>query len=205
MDLNPDEVSAAGIEQLLEEEDLSERPSAIPPVNPNMGVFLEQAPPGSGKWIIRMGGKPLSDFSGLLPDQVYGVTPFHFRKADVTEDVKGFNVRSKGLKEKFSKTDDVLHFQAHVWKHLWAHGLDTISYLQDPSDTSRLLNVVEHHPKYTSDLKKTAVLADKFRNEFDDFDKSNDEAAKSFLLNSLENKLSAAVERKLKEKFTKLI
>ena len=72
-------------------------------------------------------------------------------------------MRSTGLKNKFCETDDVLAFQAHVGKHLWAHGLESIAYLPDPSDTSQVLSVVESHPKYIIDISKTEELAKEFK------------------------------------------
>ena len=87
------------------------------PTDPIMGRFVELYPPGSGNWVVRMGGKPNSDWTGLESSKYTSTTPFHFRKSEITSDMKGFNVRSAGLTEKFTKVSDLLQFQGRVWKH----------------------------------------------------------------------------------------
>ena len=116
--------------------------SSIAPTDPVMGIFIEQDPAGSGKWNIRMGGKPNADWSGLDPKQVFCSTPFHYRRPEMTSDSKGCFIRSTGLSVKFSMTDDVLQFQRVVWQHLITHGINTIAYLQNPIDSSEVIDVV---------------------------------------------------------------
>ena len=164
-----------------------------------MGIFVEQDPPGSNKWNIRLGGKPNSDWSGLQPNQVFRTTPFHYRRPEMTSDSKGYLIRSTGLTTKFSMSDDVLQFQSSVWHHLISHGMDTIAYLQDPTDTSKVITVVENHARFTADLKTTKVAADLLYSKFDKHDLSNDSAATAFLLDSLETKFATIVIRKVKE------
>ena len=108
----------------------------------------------------------------------------------MTDDVKGFKLRSTGLSNKFKATDDVLQFQQHVWKHLCGHGLDTITYLQDPNDSDKVITVVKQHARFSADMKVTKLAAKSFAEKFDEFDRSNDEAAKLFLFDSLDPKLA---------------
>ena len=170
----------------------------IRPTDPIMGIFVEQHPPGSGKWNARMGGKPNSEWTGLQSDQVFKATPFHYRRSEMTSDSKGFLIRSTGLSSKFNMTDDVLQLQQHVWKHLTSHGLDTITYLQDPTAPSSVIDVIRNHAKFSANLKTTKVSADLFASSFDEFDQSNDAAAQAFLLDSLDPKLVQSLERRVK-------
>ena len=154
-----------------------------------MEIFVEQDPPGSNKWNIRMGGKPNANWTGLEPDQVFRTTPFHYRRPEMTSDSKGYLIRSTGLTCKFCMSDDVLQFQSTVWNHL----------IEDPTDSSKVINVIENHSRFTADLKTMKKAADIFYNKFDKHDLSNDAAAKAFLLDSLEDKFVTIVIRKVKE------
>ena len=171
----------------------------IRPTDPIIGIFAEQHPPGSGKWNARMGGKPNSEWTGLQPDQVFKSTPFHYRRTEMTADSKGFLVRSTGLSTKFKLSDDVLQLQHHVWKHLTSHGLDTIAYLRDPTDSFKVIDVVRNHARFSANIKTTKASADLFTSCFDDYDQSNDAAAQAFLLDSLDPKLVLFLERKIKD------
>ena len=171
----------------------------IRPTDPIIGIFAEQHPPGSGKWNARMGGKPNSEWTGLQPDQVFKSTPFHYRRTEMTADSKGFLVRSTGLSTKFKPSDDVLQLQHHVWKHLTSHGLDTIAYLRDPTDSFKVIDVVRNHARFSANIKTTKASADLFTSCFDDYDQSNDAAAQAFLLDSLDPKLVLSLERKIKD------
>ena len=86
-----------------------------------------------------------------------------------------------------------------MWKHLSSHGLDTISYLRDPTDSSKVLVVIKKHARFSSNLKNAKVLSTIFSKRFDEQDQSNDSAAKAFLLDSLELKFSQVLERKIKD------
>jgi hypothetical protein len=125
------------------------------PTDPIMGLFVEQNPPWSGKWNARMGGTPNADWSGLQLSQIHQATPYHYRKAEMTSDIKGFTVRSTGLTEKFKDSDDLLQFQGRVWKHLHDHGLDAISYLQDPTNPELVLDIINNYSRYMGNVKKS--------------------------------------------------
>ena len=72
--------------------------------------------------------------------------------------------------------------QKDVWNHFKRHSLDTIIYLKDPQDNAKALLVVLDHPNFRADAIKFQSLANnEFRDRFDMFDASNDEAAQDFL------------------------
>ena len=198
---NIEEVEVEGVVEEIEEDSEAKKEvkGTLRPPNPTMGVYFEQDPPGSGKWNIRMGGKPNSDWTGLDGDQTFVTTPFHFRRPEMTSDSKGYLLRSTGLTTKFGKADDVLDFEQHVWNHLTKHGLETIAYLRDPTNSSKVIDVVRNHARFAADIKTSKVSADFFYNRFDKHDLSNDSAAKMFLIDSLEEKFAKSVQRKMKE------
>ena len=64
--------------------------------------------------------------------------------------------------------------------------MDTIAYLVDPSDVTDVLDVVNNHTRYVVDMEKTELLFEEFEVKFDDMDRTNDTAATTFFLDSLD-------------------
>ena len=161
--------------------------SANKPADPKMGQWREAGMTGSNMWNCLVGGMPLADWSQLSPVQPNKIEfTTRFRPLNPILDVKGLTNRTKGLSAKFKKTDDLVVFQSKIWKHLVEHGLDTIAYLVDPSDITEVLDVVNNHTRYVVDMEKTELLFDQFESEFDDVDRTNDTAATTFFLDSLD-------------------
>ena len=165
------------------------QPPAAPPkpTDPKMGQWKEAGMQGSGTWNCLVGGKPYSDWSGLStvqPNNIEYTT--RFRPLNPVLDVKGLATRTKGLEQKFKKSDDLVIFQAKIWKHLVKHGLDTIAYLANPSDFTDVLDVVNNHTRFVVDMNNTETLIENFTNEFDDMDRTNDTAATTYFLDSLD-------------------
>eukprot|EP00978_Attheya_sp_CCMP212_P028853 scaffold100723_cov29-Attheya_sp.AAC.2 len=82
---------------------------------------------------------------------------------------------------------DLTEFQTTVWKHLEDSGMDTIAYLQDPEDPTVMTEVVKSSSRYTilTGIAASQLLSPKF----DKFDRLNDSAAKTYLLNSLDKSI----------------
>jgi hypothetical protein len=100
------------------------------------------------EWAAWTGGKPLSDWSGLEPSaRNQHVSPNQLRPALVTSAQKGYNYRRTGLEKELQYTTktDLSVFQNSVWKHLRNSGMDTISYLPDPEDPTKMTSVVTNH------------------------------------------------------------
>jgi hypothetical protein len=77
-------------------------------------------------------------------------------------------------------SSDLAVFQTAVWNHLVDTGMDTIAYLQDPEDSTKMTDVVKSHARYTVDnakLLSTVQVA-----KYDKYDRTNDVAAKAYLL-----------------------
>ena len=157
------------------------------PINPKMGIWKEAGMTGSDTWNCLVGGTPLSDWSGLdtnQPNRIEYTT--RFRPLNPIFDVKGLRSRTKGIDQKFKKNDDLLIFQSKIWKHLVERGLDTITYLVNPSDPNTVLDVVNNHTRFVSDIAKTENAINDYVLEFDDMDRTNDTAATTFFINSLD-------------------
>ena len=148
-------------------------PAAVGQVGPIMGQFIE-SPPGSNKFSVRVGGKPNAQWTNLDQDQMLLSTSFNFRKSEITDDVKAFNIRCKGLSEKFNAKDNLLVFQNHVWSHLRAHGLDTIAHLRNPSNPAQVIDVVHNHARFSTNIKNSTKIAKEFSCKFDTYDCSNE-------------------------------
>jgi hypothetical protein len=141
-----------------------------------MEKFIEQNPPGSGKWNARMGGKHRADWSGLDTEQLLQSTPYHYRRAQITDDIKGYTTTFEPKEFVLSSKQMETSFNFKI---------DTISYLQDPTDSDVVIDVVRNHARFSANRKETKLLAELILNKFDEYDKSNNAAATVFLLDSL--------------------
>ena len=177
-------------------------PLVTKPPDPTMGLY-EETFPSSGVWNCRVGGKPFVDWSGLDTSQAIQTTTKHYRPINPLNDSKAYELRTKGLQTKFSKSSDITNFQHAVWDHLTANGLDTIAYLPNPSDpTNEVLDMVNNHSRYSIDLEGARKLSSNLRTKFDTMDNANDAAARTFVMNSLEDTLFEDIRDKSKSSDT---
>ena len=109
--------------------------------------------------------------------------------------------RTAGLKAKFDKSSDLETFCTSVWEHLEECGMDTITYLHDPADKEKMTSVVMNHGRFTMSytLSESKELK---KNEWDEYDKSNDLNAKLFLFNSLKPALKKSIQQVTKPEDT---
>ena len=84
-------------------------------------------------WAAWTGGKPDADWTGLENPIPSSIDPNQFRVTSISSRAKSKAYRVQGLPKKFSRTGDLQVFQKKVWKHLVEHGLDTITYMTDPT------------------------------------------------------------------------
>lgn len=163
------------------------------PSDPLMGT-TEETYPGSGSFYYAFGGAPSVDWSkiGNLSSRL--LTDLCYRSLDPVSGQKSALYRTKGLEKKFEKGEKLSDFQKKVWKHLRDYGLDTISYLPDPKDPSKVQTAVLYHARFTGDLDKAIVSCKNFRQSFDTWDKKNDYEARQFLLNSLSDTIKEGFE-----------
>ena len=133
----------------------------VKPLDPIMGKFFETIK-GSGNWNASLGGIPKSDWSGLADMGTVG-SSLRYRPLNPSRDQTGQKEGCKGLSTPFKEGHIVQDFQEEVWNHFTMHGLDIITYLQDPQDNTKVLSVVLDHPKFRADESKFQSLADDFK------------------------------------------
>lgn len=159
-------------------------------VPPTMGGVLEVE---TGIYNAWTGGKPNVDWTSLdVASATLPVTPHMFRPSGA-RDGKAYSYRKKGMETKFGMKDDLKTFCRHVMKHLVENGMDTISYLPDPSDPTKMESIVEVPNKFTKTYVATQV--DNYEALFDSYDNLNGRTAIAFVLSSL----SPELERKVTE------
>lgn len=155
--------------------------STTKPVAPTIGGIVTKA----GHQLAWTGGRPKIDWSGLDPKAKQ--TPAEttqLRNEYHSVAYKQDQARIEGLSEKFDKGSDLEVFITKVWKHLERHGLDSITYLPDPANpTVDMSSVVEMHARFTLDHVR-AFIGSQWT-KYDNYDLSNDSAAKEFLMNSV--------------------
>ena len=151
--------------------------------DPKMGVVQMSR---EGQMGIFMGGKPLYDWSGLDPTDISAMTPNKFR-GEYHKSQKSFYYRVKGLDTKITAKDDLRETCRNIFDHLVTHGMDTISYLPDPANPTKMESVVEKPNMFS----KAYVVSELpyFTPLWDSYDKENDECATKFFLASLSEEM----------------
>ena len=192
--------------------DPSSSPAAVEgapdPVAPTLSVVTSNKPQtpimggitllAKDEWVAWTGGTPKADWSGLDPSSLTtNTTPNQLRPLYASSSQKRYNHRRTGLTNVYSPSADLTVFQNAVWNHLLDTGIDSIAYLQDPEDGSRMTNVVKSHARFTVQSAKS--LIDVQASKYDSYDRTNDVAARAFLLASLETSLSNKIEEKIED------
>ena len=192
---------ARTLESMAEGEEPTASATGVPPssiAKPIMGGLVALVKDEYSPWT---GGKPNHDWTGLaVPVATENTTPNQLRPVYASAAQKGYNHRRTGLSTPFSTTSDLTVFQNAVWNHLLDTGMDTIAYLQDPEEPTRITNVVKSHARYTVDSARalSAIQSAKY----DKYDRTNDVAARAYLLASIEATLSNKVEEKIEDEDT---
>ena len=165
------------------------------PLKPIMGAVTALS---KDSWSAWTGDMPKADWTSLDPSaQLDTTSPSQLRPVYVSAAQKGYNHRRTGMSTPFKPADDLTSFQNPVWDHLTDTGMDTIAYLLDPTDETKMSNVVKSHARYT--VQSAAGLIEEQLGQYDKYDKTNDKAARTNLLASLTPVLSNKVAEKLKD------
>ncbi len=161
------------------------------PTKPKFGDLQEIE---SGVWTAWVGGEPLADWSGLKEPKPLSVTPTQFRANRIYDLAKSRKYRIEGMTNKFTRSSDMLTFQKKVTKHLKEHGMDTIAYLQDPTDSSKVVSVVDHHALFpTKEGAQKGKDQKDHSTKYDRYCHDNDRDAREFLINSLDEDLEKQI------------
>jgi hypothetical protein len=123
-------------------------------------------------------------------------SPNQLRPVYIPASQKGYNFRRTGHKTSFKPSDDLISLQNVVWEHFKDTGVDSIAYLKDPTDSTKMTNVIKAHARYTVQLAK--LLAETQTQLYNKYDRTNNTAAITYLLaSSLSTELSNKVTEKL--------
>lgn len=167
---------------------------AFRPAKPKMGDIIQVS---TSEWCAWTGGKPKSDWSGL--DDKAAASPsddYQLRPSSPGSSQKSTKVRETGLDTKFGRNSHLLDFVDVVKAYLERTGMDTISYLEDPSNAGTVVSVVHNYSKFS--LADAIASARKLRTDsFDKYDRNNDDSARNWLLDSLEPELKKDVTDRL--------
>ena len=158
------------------------------PTPPKMGGLIQVKHDLFSAWT---GGKPKDKWEDGL------VTPDGYQQPSQQRpsyDDKGFTTRCTGFDTKFDKTDNLQLFSRNLLDRFQTHGMDSITYLPDPSDGS-MVCALTHHTRFTVDAVKTSIEPQ--LKEYDQYDKSNDRGARLTLLDSLTPKLRLEMEERM--------
>ena len=155
------------------------------PTKPQFGDVVEVGP---NMWAAWTGGKPKGDWSGLMEPSPRTLTPNQYRMSSISSQAKALHYRTQGLETKFTRDGDLLTFQKKFMKHLVSYGMDTITYIQDPTDKSEVLSVVTDHALFN--IKDGVTMGNLYQKEkFDRYDLDNVRDAKELLLKSIDHEL----------------
>ena len=120
-------------------------PSTYKPDTPKYGGLTQSGP---DYWVPWTGGKPKEDWSGLEKPDPVTTNPNQYRVTSITSSAKSRVYRIKGLEHKLSRTGDLQLFQRKIMDHLVEFGLDTVTYMVDPTEGNRVVSVIDHHSRF---------------------------------------------------------
>ena len=173
--------------ELVGDEDLS-TDSDISSFKPKVPKFGGITRVGLDAWAVWTGGKPTVTWLELEDPSPKLISPNQYRPTTITGQAKSQAYRIQGLDAKFTRKSDIHTFQQDVMDHLEDHGMDTISYIVDPTDKTKMVSIVTNHGKYT--LGEGTIQGDEDAAVyFDNHDKNNVRDAKRFVYNSCNEEL----------------
>lgn len=145
------------------------------------------------------GGKPNCTWTGLEEPNPVNDNPKRGRTNDY-RDSSNYTERQAGLftqeSLKFKSGDNLDFFIKKLFNAFTFHGMDSICYRLDPSDSTKttVVNVFTQYPRLKQEQIKDQSEWVKAR--FDSYSKRNDEQARQFILNSVCSKLEFILEQK---------
>ena len=166
------------------------------PPKPTMGGLVALS---KTEWSAWTGGKLTYKWNALdTSARTYLTSPNQLRPPLASSAQKGYNYRHTGLskdQQYIPNKTNLTVFQNSVWKHLRNTGIDTITYLPDPEDPTKMTSVVVNHARFT--LQTARKLGTSQLTKYDAYDATNDDAARTFLLESITQSLANKIEERL--------
>jgi hypothetical protein len=152
------------------------------PTQPVMGGVQKQSDTSNMAWT---GGKPRVGWTELEDPNPSSIIATQIRSPSVSLETKALHHRTTGLEPKFTRESDLLTFQKKMMDHMIRYGMDTITYLPDPTDPKQVISVLSEHAQFTLKEAKTSEKRD-HQDFYDQYDHANIRDSKTFLLNSLD-------------------
>ena len=142
------------------------------------------------------GGKPKHDWSGFDGSASPSNTnPNQLRPSGVSSQQKSYRARTASLEEKLKPGDAIKPFADRLWTKLQDFGLDTITYVPDPQDPTKMVSVLEDYPRISLDHAQKALKV--LLPKWDAYDRENNRASYTLLQDSLEAELGVTVNNLL--------
>ena len=147
---------------------------------------------GTGKEAVAWtGGQPDANWTGLENSNAVKASAHCFRSnsADHQQKAEARQVQVDSNFELFDfdcKVDRAI-YAAQVNSHLKLHGLDSIMYIQDPSDNTTTISVVHKYTGLTNKQVKDGIKL--FKPKWDEYDTTNDQTARRYLMKTIGPKL----------------
>lgn len=161
-----------------------------PIVVPNFGFVKDFLP--------CLGGPPNLSFTGSM--NVVPSSPYCFRDPNPYHAERSYQRRVGGLDPKYNPSSNdyrLVELADLAFNHCIMHGLDTPFYMQDPADSTRMLDLFTYHGKFTYDEVKNHLESKIKAKVFDQYMITvlNDSAA--FLLNTLDRTFQRIIRTSL--------
>jgi hypothetical protein len=110
---------------------------------------------------------------------------------------KSTSFRENGLEAKFKKGDHLLDFIDVVDQYFTRTGMDTITYLPDADDVSKMISVIGDYSKFNLQTTVMMSSAQIRKTSFDRYDRNNDDSARNWLLASVDDSLKKDISERL--------
>jgi hypothetical protein len=163
------------------------------PLDPLMET-TEEIFPGSGVYYYTFGRAPKSDWLGIENPDTRVLSDLCYWSLDPVSCQKSMHYRIKSLEKLFDRSQKLSDFHKNVSEHLVKYGLDTVGYLPDPKNSSKVQSVVNYHAGFTGDMKKSLAESRRLGKLFDSWDRKNNYEARQFLLSSLSDSVKEGFE-----------
>jgi len=181
---------------MSDEDSHSSGESARRPPVPIMGTIIE-TDPGSGKYVIRSGGRPNHNWTALDEDAEQEAGHMTILVPDFSAAAKAYNVRGKGRQTPFKRDDDIIEFTSYVRKHYKTHGFTTETFLLDPKDDKKVLDAIQFSSQFY--IAKAIPQAREFTAKFDEMSQDNSSTSIQHLQNSIEPALLTEINLRVNE------
>ena len=133
---------------------------------PLMGTTEEMYSGGRVFYYV-FGGKPLPDWSGIKYVNTCLLSDLCYRSLDPISGQKITHYHVKGLVKKFDRTQKLSDFQKNIWEHLTRYELDTIGYLPDPKDPTKVQPVITYGARFIGYLGKPLTSSKEWEDKFE--------------------------------------